>query len=359
MLLVVTGLQVGGAEQQVVHLARGLAKRGHAVQVASLVPPAAHQDALAAMDVPVTSLGMRRGVPDPRGAWRLIRLVRTWRPTVVHSHMVHANLLARVVCRVTRTPLVCTSHNIHEGAAWRQLAYRMTDGWCAVTTSICEAAAKSSVQRKAVPADRIRVIPNGIDPAGLAVDATVRNELRQSLGIEKNPFAWLFAGRLHPQKDLANLLRAFEQLDDGFLLIAGEGPERASLERQAGSMGERVQFLGMRSDVPALMTAADGYVMSSAWEGLPVVLLEAQWMGLPCVCTDVGGVADALNTPHCGRLVPPKDPAALSDAMLELMTMSAGERQRMGAAARAHVERRFLIDPVVEQYLDLYRSVTA
>lgn len=358
VLLVVTGLQVGGAERQVVLLARGLARRGHAVHVASLIPPTAYGDDLAAAGVGITSLKMRRGVPDPRGLGLLVRFVRTWRPTVAHSHLVHANLLARAACRGTGTPLVCTRHNIYEGAAWRQAAYRVTDRWCAVTTDICKAAAASRVIRKAAPANRTAIIPNGIDPADLAAKPGDGERLRESLDVGDR-FTWLFAGRLHRQKDLPNLLRAFESLEDGMLLVAGDGPERASLERQARPMGDRVRFLGKRSDVPALMGAADGFVMSSAWEGLPVVLLEAQWMALPCVCTDVGGVIEALDPPHSGRLVRPGDPIALRRAMQDIMTRSADERRQMGMAGRAHIERNFLIDPVVEQYIALYRSILA
>jgi glycosyltransferase involved in cell wall biosynthesis len=131
------------------------------------------------------------------------------------------------------------------------------------------------------------------------------------------------------------------------------------MEQLASDLGvtERVKFLGTRRDIPALMDAADAYVMSSAWEGLPMVLLEAAASGLPIVATDVGGNSEVVIDGKTGFLVPPKDPDALAQAMLRLMGLPPEEHRRMGAVARQHIEANYSLDHVVDQWEALYTEL--
>src|SRR5687768_14642609 len=146
-----TALTHGGAEHQVSLLATGLARRGWDVSVVSMRPPEAHVDVLEQAGVEVASLDMRRRVPDPRGVLALAQHVRRRRPDVVHSHMVHANLLARATRPFARMPvLISTAHNIREGPQWRELAYRATDSFCDLTTNVSRAAVERYVQIRAV-----------------------------------------------------------------------------------------------------------------------------------------------------------------------------------------------------------------
>jgi glycosyltransferase involved in cell wall biosynthesis len=179
-------------------------------------------------------------------------------------------------------------------------------------------------------------------------------------------FLWLAVGRLEPPKDYANLLDAAAHLqttakDNWVICVAGQGPLLAELRSRADSLGiaDRVRFLGVRKDIPDLMNAADGYVMSSAWEGMPMVLLEAAATGLPIVATDVGGNREVVLDGNTGFLVPPKDPEALAETMLHVMALSRDERGRLGEAGRTHVESNYSLDQIVERWEALYHELLA
>ena len=160
VLLVSTSLMGGGAERQVFLLARGLRAHGHAVAVVSMLTPENYVPELEALGVPVSDLGMRRGVPDPRALARLAGVVRRWRPDVVHSHMVHANLLARLARLLAPVPVeVSTAHNLTEGARWREIAYRLTDPLCTLTTNVCRACVARYVRVGAAPDARSATCP--------------------------------------------------------------------------------------------------------------------------------------------------------------------------------------------------------
>jgi len=365
LVLVTTGLAYGGAETQLVHLATRLKKRGLEVRVVSLMPPKAYVEELEAAGIPVFSLRIRRKLPDPRPVLRLARLIRTWRPHIVHSFMVHANLLARLVRPLASVPvLICSARNIEEGGRFRELLYRLTDPLCDLTTQVSRAGLERYVRVGAVPRRKIQFIPNGVDTKRFRPEPASRIRLRQELGLE-NRFVWLAVGRFDLQKDYPNMLQAFARMAQeeagAALLIAGDGPLRPALERLAHDLGleKRTRFLGIRRDVPALMNAADAYVMSSAWEGMANVLLEAGATGLPVVATDVGGNREVVIDGENGLLVPPKDPVALAQAMARLMRLPEAERRRLGEAGRAYVKANYSLERVVDQWETLYQELLA
>ena len=333
LVFIITSLAYGGAETQLVQLARRLRSRRWNVRIVSMIPPQAFVEEFEQTGIPVYSLDMRRGVPDPRALFRLAAILRRERPQVVHSHMVHANLLARMVRPIARVPvLVCTAHNINEGGRLREIAYRLSDPLCDLTTQVSRAGLERSVRVGAVPGHRIRFFPNGVDAENFRPDPEARRRIRWELDVG-DAFAWLAVGRFEKNKDYPNMLRAFARLrreHEGLLLIAGGGSLRGEAERLAAELGvaASVKFLGIRKDVPGLMNAADAYLMSSAWEGMPIVLLEASATGLPVVATDVGGNGEVVLNGRSGLLVPPGDPEALARAMLRLREMQIG---------RAHV----------------------
>ena len=358
--MLVTGLDYGGAERQVVELSCRLAARGWRVGVVSMLAPRAFADDLGRVGVPVASLGMARGVPDPRALVRLVGVLRRWRPLVLHSHMVHANLLGRLVRLARRVPVqVSTAHNVDEGARWREIAYRLTDPLCSLTTNVAEAAVERYVQVGAVPAGRIEHVPNGVDTDRFRPDPEARRRVRDEWG--DGAFWWLAVGRFEEQKDYPTLLRAFARVRAAHpgarLAIAGEGSLRSEAEALAASVGvaSAVRFLGLRTDVPALMAAADAYVMSSAWEGLPLVLLEAAAAGLPVVTTEAGGTAEVLGSRRL--VVPTRAPAALAEAMSAVHVMPAADRAALGLQNRERVEAAYGLDAVVTRWEGVYRRL--
>jgi glycosyltransferase involved in cell wall biosynthesis len=359
---VITTTAIGGAERQVFDLASEFRSRGWEVGVVCLAP--LHEQFLKLHDqgVKLVSLDMRRGIPDPRALWRMARILREWRPTVVHAHMVHANLLARLSRLIAPVPrLISTIHSQDEGSRWRYWAYRLTDRASDLTTTVSGLAVSEAVRRHAVPGDRIRLVPNGILTADYEADPTMRRRTRASLGLD-GAFTWLSVGRLIDLKRHTDLLSAIQTLMDPApdvrLLIAGDGPLRASLEQEVGraGLGANVELLGEREDVPALMQAADGFVMSSVWEGLPMVMLEASASALPIVATDVGGSRDIVEDGVTGFLTPPQQPARLAAAMLRVMRLPPQDRRAMGDRARRRVTERFDLRRIADEWERLYRS---
>jgi glycosyltransferase involved in cell wall biosynthesis len=356
---------LGGADSQLLSAARELRARGHEVTIVSLTPLGPMGLEAREAGIPTLSLEMPRGLPDPRGLLRLVGLVRRWRPDVVHSHMVHANLMARVLRLAAPVPaLVSTIHNIYEGGRLRMAAYRWTNGLVDHMTIVSQAAFDRFVAERIVPAEILRVVPNGVDTSRFrAVPPDARDGVRRSLGLGDD-FAWLAVGRFEVSKDYPNMLRAFmevrRQEPRAVLVLVGRGSLQAETEalvRELGVTG--VHFAGVRNDVPEVMSAADAYVMSSAWEGMPMVLLEAAAAGLPIVATRVGGNHEVVLDRESGLLVPPSDSAALASAMLRLCRMPAEERRRMGERGRDHIRTHYDLGRVAERWEGLYLEVLA
>jgi lipopolysaccharide/colanic/teichoic acid biosynthesis glycosyltransferase len=361
--LLTTGLAIGGAEAQVVLLACTLKERGWNVHVVSMLAPEAHQEALAAAGIPVHSLGMRRGVPDPRAVVALRRHLKRFRPDVVHSHMIHANLLARAARLVAPIPaLVCTAHSVWEGSRWRDWAYRWTDFLCDAATNVSASGLRRYVREKLFSPGKAVLIPNGIDADRFAPQPELRLEYRSRLGWE-DKFVWLAVGNLREPKDYPNMLGAFRLVasaeENCVLAIVGSGPLEPQIREQIRQLGlpERVTLLGCRTDVRELLQAADAYVLSSAWEGTPMALLEAAASGLPAVATRVGGNEEAIRPKETGLLTPPADSEALAAAMIELMSMPGHCREQMGHAARSHVLRCYSHHQIVSQWENLYKQL--
>ena len=363
ILLVITGLAVGGAETQLVRVATRLKQRGWDVRVVTLIPPRAYVDVLEQAGIPVATLGIRDKRPALRPIWRLARVLREWKPDIVHSHMVHANLLARFVRPIASAKVVIgTAHNIQEGGRLRDWLYRLTDPLCDLTTHVCEAGAQRYIRERMVPPHKMRVVYNGVDTERFLPDGQVRLRIRREAEIGKQ-FVWLAVGRLEAPKDYPTLIRAFARVsaarEDTLLWIVGDGPLRGQLEALSREMGLQlgVRFWGLRGDVSNLMNAADAFVMSSSWEGLPNALIEAQACGLPAVVTDVGGNAEIVVKEETGFIVPPQNPDALAEAMLRLMGLPVEMRQQMGRLARQRVEQQFSLDSVVTLWENLYREL--
>ncbi len=363
ILFLITSLTHGGAQTQLILLSQRLVRRGWKVKLVSVMPPQAYVDEFQGAGVPVATLGVRRKAPNPWPVIRLLQEISQWRPQIVHSHLVHANLFARLVRPWVRVPvMICTAHNIYEGGRLREWLYRFTDPFCDLTTQVSRAGRARYIAIKASPSHKIRYIPNGIDTRRFQPNPQVRLALRRALGVE-NHFLFLSIGRLAPEKDYPNLLHAFAQVvpkaAHARLFIVGDGPLKPAMQDLAQRLGidAQVRFLGTRRDVANLMNAADAFVVSSAWEGMPMVLLEAAASGLPAVATDVGDNRAIVLDGQTGFLAPPHQAETLAEAMLRLMALPEPTRRRMGERARAHVQANFDIERVVDQWEDLYQRL--
>lgn len=362
----------GGAEEQVMLLSLGLRARGWCMKILSLLPPSPLSPELENSDIPITSLGMRRGVPDPRAIFRLIRELRAFHPDVVHCHMPQANLLARAVRPLQSIPaVISTLHSLTmervNGSSGRclEIAHGLTDRFSDLTTVICSSGVKSYVQGGAVRSGRITVVHNGVNTANYQPNPDTRQRMRRELGVD-GLFVWLAVGRITPAKAYPDMIRAAARMFErsskpAVVLICGEGPLEAevrSLVRECG-VEHRFRFLGLRRDIPQIMTAADAFVMSSHLEGLPMALLEASATGLPMVATSVGGNPEVIVDGKSGFIVQPRDVESLAAAMERMMNLSGSERKAMADAGRAHARERFDMERILDQWENLYYKLIA
>lgn len=358
---VLTSLGIGGAERQVLALADRMAERGHAVKLLVLRPPLAKEFSTAHE---VFRLEIRRTPGSVlAGMERGRRFLRGFAPDLIHSHSFHANFVARLLkLSLPGARQISTVHNVYEGGWRRMLAYRLTDAPSALTTAVSEAARERFVRLGAVPRSKCVAVTNGIDTKRFAPEPERRIAMRAVMRAG-DAFVWLAAGRIVPAKDFPNLLRAFALVRREHpameLWIAGEAWGEDSKRLQEGSVREGglegVRWLGLRRDMPALLDACDGFVLASAWEGMPLALGEAMAMEKPVVATDVGGVRELVG--EAGTIVPAGNSLALAGAMLDSMRQSEGDRRALGAAARRRIETSFSMDVRAVEWAAIYREV--
>lgn len=356
ILLVITGLTMGGAEYVVVNLADVLVARGHEVKIAHLMGKAAILPDNP--DIEVVPLGVKSSKDIFKAYIKLRALVKRMKPDIIHSHLYHANLLTRLLRLTIGAPkIISSSHNTIEGGRFRMLTYRLTDKLVNISTNVSQEAVDALVEKGAVKPGRVVSVVNGIDINRFYFNETTRQEKRDELNIV-NKKVIVAAGRLVEQKDYPNLLNAVsllkKQRQDFKVLIAGEGPLKQELISLAKKLEviEFIEFLGLQSDVPALMSASDIFVLSSAWEGFGLVVAEAMACERIVVATDCGGVGEVVGSE--GFLISPRDENALAQALNKALDLDTGERLIMGASARQRIIDHFSLEANVDAYLELY-----
>ena len=351
-----TSLGMGGAERQVVALAERMKARGHAV---ALILLRERQPEEWPTTVDLVCLDMRKTpVSFLAGLLKGRRFLRDFQPELIHSHVFPANMAARML--KISLPAAAVLSTVYEGSWPRMLAYRLTDGLSRRTAFVSRSAAERYAHLQAVPVRKCLIITNGINTEEFAPSSSRRARLRVQMGVREE-FVWLAAGRIVPAKDFPNLLRTFArvrgEIPEARLWIAGEaaGAGSAAIQMQAAELGASVRWQGLRRDMPALLDAADGFVLASAWEGMPLAVGEAMAMEKPVVATDVGGVRELVG--EAGVIVPAKSPEALAEAMLEMMKRTEEERRTLGRMARKRIAARFSIDAKADEWEALYRTV--
>lgn len=353
-------LHGGGAERVVINLVQGMTERGLPVDVVlaaaegsflDQVPPAARLVDLRASRV-LRSLGPLAGY------------LRRERPRALVSSLSHANLVALWAARLARqaTPVVVTVHNTMSrstsergrlaGGVWSQLL-RTFYPWAARVVAVSHGAAADLARTSGLPRDRIEVVYNPvITPAMMALARRTPDHPWFATG---QPPVILAVGRLTRQKDFPTLLRAFAEMRRrraGRLVILGEGEERPGLEALAAELGLAgdVALPGFREDAVAYMAGSALFVLSSSWEGLPTVLIEALAAGTRVVSTDCpSGPREILQEGRLGALVPVGNATALAGAM-------AGALDRPAGTVPLEALRPFTLDAAVDHYVRLIEN---
>lgn len=354
----------GGAEVVVLRLAEELRSRGHEVVPVVLT----HASQPGWLENEFSSRGFAperafiRGGVDLRCLRELVSTLRRRGAHVVHSHEFGMAVYGTAAARALRLPHVITMH----GNMWmtNALRRRLALRWAfrrSKTTAVSEDTRRHLLSALGIHSSVVTTVLNGVP-----IVQGERELLRRELALAPESVLVVAVGNLIERKGHAILLRALAQAHsanpaaDWRLAIAGEGVERPKLEALAAELGisERVHLLGHRSDVGNVLHAADVFVMPSLWEGLPLAVLEAMFVGLPVVASDISGIPEAISSRAEGWLVPAGEIAPLADAVGRLVTDSMLRRE-MGAAARRRAMERFTVRAMADAYERLYGTLRA
>jgi glycosyltransferase involved in cell wall biosynthesis len=279
---------------------------------------------------------------------KLHKLVRTWRPDVVHGHMMTSALLAWPVAKVSGIPLVTTVHNEFEKSA---ILMGLGTRVIAVSDVVC-----ASMRRRGIPHSRLSVVLNG-------TIGSARKPRQHGPAVELSRPAILFVGGLHPRKGLGDLIRAFDLVHARHpaarLYIVGDGPCRHQYETMAAALGcgTAISFAGAQSDPFAWMRGADIFVLPSLADPAPLVIPEAREAGCAVVATCVDGIPQLLEHGEAGLLVPPNDPSALATELIGLLD----DHAKLADLRRRSQLRldKLTIARVASETLDVYAQAIA
>lgn len=361
IVLVLPVLQPAGAERIVAELAQRLPAHGYRTSVICLEDeraPVGVELAEAGVRVQGLRLSRRRTLACAR---RLRDLLPVQRPLIVHAHLFHANLAARLAYGLTPAAARAGLHVLgtvhvaeHRFRPWQFALDRITARYAKAEVCVSRAVARFQQERTGLPAAFFRVIENGIELSRFGSPVPVRD------ADDGGPLV-VSVGRLDPQKDFATLLHAWKVLHANVptasLVIAGAGPEEAALKDLCASLGlANVSFPGFVQDIPALLRRATLYVQPSAWEGFGLAAAEAMAAGLPVVVSDADSLPEIVTNGRTGLVVPKGMPEPLAEAMLRLLR-DPEYAAELAAAARAEAARRFAVERMAADYAHLYQEI--
>ena len=349
--LVITELEPGGAERNLVKLAIGLATSGHDITVISLGPMPADQmlpEMLAKMNISVVYLDCRSKWLFLMAIIKLRSALRQLKPDLIQSFLYHANLLTSI-CYPQVPHYV--GLRVKDPRRWRyRVLARFASGWSGV---IC---VSKDVERHVAPffSSQIKIlsIGNGVDTN--AIQDAGNNDWPCDVTKCEEPL--VFIGRLDPQKGLDTLLGAAPVLLDNFpkrhLYIIGDGPMRDKLENTVITLSsrDRIHITGYRSDAAAILSKAKLFLFPSRWEGMPNVIMEAMSLGIPVCSTPVDGVVELLgkSSPQIYQR------EHWTKGVADMLLWEPEKLELLGNANKDIISAEFTVDDMVRRYLDAY-----
>ncbi|WP_281176217.1 glycosyltransferase [Candidatus Nitrospira nitrosa] len=369
ILFLATGLYAGGAELMLLRLLSRLDRQRFMPSVISLIQLGPVSEKIERLGISVRSLGMQPGKPNLVSIGRLLRWIRQDRPHVMQTWMYHADLLGGVAARLAgHIPIawgVRHSDPLTQGygpltVPTVKLCARLSR-WIPKRIVCCSEASREAHVAFGYTADKMVVIPNGVDLTALKPDPVARRLTRQALGIPTEASVIGLVGRFHPQKDHQNFVCAAKRLvsmrPSVHFILCGEGVTWNNRELAAwiddAGIRENCRLLGRREDVPQLMASFDLATSSSCFgESFANVVSEAMSCGVPCVVTDVGDSAHIVGP--TGIVVPPRDAEALARAWEHMLNLGQEQLLRTGLQARQRIKDNFDLPNIVDRYQTMF-----
>ena len=343
-----------GGQNQALLTVEGLMAAGHQVILAARHGGALESRARAA-GIELRPLKFQ-GDFSPAAVAGLVRVLREWRPDIVHAQDPHALSAAFIAIRIARSGVLIAARRVDFPlrGAFSRTKYRRAQRIITSSQAIA-----SVLENEGIAAQRIRVVYEGVRDRA---PKTGGETILRSLGVPENAPVVGNIAALTDHKDHRTLIEAarivLKRRGDVRFLIAGEGECRLTLERVLGETGlqDKVLLLGFRDDLDTLLPVFTLFCLSSHMEGLGTSVLDAMAFGIPVVATNAGGIPEAVKDGVTGRIVPVRNAPRLADAILELLEDD-GRRKAMGIAGRHSFEQRFAVERMVANTLRVYEEL--
>jgi glycosyltransferase involved in cell wall biosynthesis len=342
ILLLIRNMGFGGAENHVLALATELHKHGHEVLLAC------PENAWTSVRFRERGLETRhlamRGLDDLFSYWKLRRLVRTWRPDIVHAHGVRPSQYASLALIGTGVPTISTAHSTGARKHMRRINHII---------AVSDAVLQNLIQNGYAPEHLTRIY-NGVPDVPPGDKAALRREL----GIPDQQFALVCAARFNPQKGQEMLVEAVKRMPEYIhvYLMGDTGTDYGKRVVAAANGFPRIHFCGYRDDVSRLLPAFDAAVSPSYTEAFSLSLAEAAAARLPVVATAVGGVPEVVIDGETGLLVPPNQPEAFADAVVKLASVPALSAE-LSRRSRERYEREFTVEKMTSSTTIIYQKI--
>ena len=371
VLCLITSLSAGGAQTMLYRLMSRLDRAKFKPQVVSMMDLGPVSEQIRALGIPVRSLGMSQGMPNPLALLKLVRSLQCDKPDVIQTWMYHADLLGSFAAKLAGNIAISWGiHHSHLSGTESKKLTRVTARLCAQLSRwaprkivCCSESTREAHAALGYASEKMVVIPNGYDLDAYKPDLAARRSVRRELGISETAPIIGLAARFDPQKDHRTFLKAAGLLHrdrpDVHFILCGEQITKQNIDLMNWINGANIQdrcyLLGHRDDIPRINAAFDIASLSSLTEAFPNVVAEAMSCGIPCVVTDVGDAA--LIVGETGLVVPPRDPTMLADAWRTMLNMDRETRIQLGLVARQRVMENYNLSQIVSRYERLFEEL--
>ena len=362
VLQLMTDSKIGGAESVVLMLAKGLDKEKFNVSVCCLTQRGPIFDEAEKEGIKIYSLEIKNRWYFFR-VFKLIKLLKSENIKILHSHLFHANLLARIIGKFMNVPVIISSeHIMGMESRWRLFLNRLTSGFVDIFIAVSFAVRDFLIKQIGIKSSKIAVVQNGIEYDRFQDSNLIQEKKRIEFGFTPEDKIIGTVARIHEQKGHVYLLYAAQEVIKDFptvkFLIVGDGPLKSAMEKLSVNLGiaNNIIFTGFYKDIPGILSILDIFVLPSLWEGLPITILEAMAMKKPVIATSVSGNPEAIDDNVTGILVPPKDSGALVKAIMKLL-QNDNLRTHMGNAGYDRLNRLFNAERMVDEVTRIYERL--
>jgi glycosyltransferase involved in cell wall biosynthesis len=369
---IITGLSAGGAEIMLLQILERLDSR-FSKNVISLTSLGEIGRKIQSLGINVEALGMTPRVPNPIALIKLMRIIRSLKPNVVHTWMYHSDLIGGIAARLAGIRSIAWSlrhsnlaPNLNKRSTLLVMqACAKLSPWIPQRIIACSETAQAAHIEAGYDANKISVIPNGFDLSRYKPDTDARNSVRAEFNLSQNAQLVGLIARYDPQKNHTGFLKAAAYIHrsrpDVHYLLVGKGVDNGNriLREEIGQAGlsSCVQLLGYREDIPRLMASLDVLASSSDGEAFPNVLGEAMACGIPCAATDAGDSSYIIG--DTGQLAHTGDMIGLAEAIMSLLSMGPENRELISMQARSRIYDNFEISKVVKRYEAIYDQLAS